>query len=39
MNKTRQLRARYRRIVRFAARYIVQEWWFEVALPPSALAR
>ena len=37
MNKTRQLRARYRRIVRFAARYIVQEWWFEVALPRLGL--
>ncbi len=33
MIKARHLRARYRRIMRFATRYIVQEWWFEVALP------
>lgn len=37
MNDTTQLRARYRRIVRFAARYIVQEWWFEVVLPRLGL--
>ncbi len=39
MNSTRHLRARYRRIVRFAARYIVQEWWFEAALPRLGLGR
>lgn len=27
------VRARYRRILRFAARYIVQAWWFELVLP------
>lgn len=37
MNKARHLRARYRRIMRFASRYIVQEWWFEVALPRLGL--
>lgn len=26
-------RARYRRILRFAARYIVQTWWYELVLP------
>ena len=30
-------RARYRRILRFGARYIVQEWWFELALPRIGL--
>lgn len=39
MIKARHLRARYRRILRFASRYIVQEWWFEVALPRFGLAR
>ncbi|MGR0319694.1 ABC1 kinase family protein [Agromyces sp. ZXT2-3] len=33
------LRARYRRILRFAARYIVQTWWFELVLPRFGLAR
>ncbi len=32
-------RARYRRILRFAARYIVQTWWFEIVLPRFGLAR
>ncbi|WP_349898129.1 ABC1 kinase family protein [Parafrigoribacterium soli] len=32
-------RARYRRILRFAARYIVREWWFELFLPRIGLAR
>jgi predicted unusual protein kinase regulating ubiquinone biosynthesis (AarF/ABC1/UbiB family) len=32
-------RARYRRIVRFAARYIAQAWWFELFLPRIGLAR
>ncbi|MFI8594864.1 ABC1 kinase family protein [Microbacterium sp. NPDC078428] len=32
-------RARYRRILRFAARYLVQTWWFEIALPRLGMAR
>jgi predicted unusual protein kinase regulating ubiquinone biosynthesis (AarF/ABC1/UbiB family) len=32
-------RARYWRILRFAARYIVQEWWFELVLPRFGLAQ
>ncbi|WP_400994881.1 ABC1 kinase family protein [Agromyces sp. GXQ0307] len=32
-------RARYRRILRFAARYIIQTWWFEIVLPRFGLAR
>ncbi|WP_344376124.1 ABC1 kinase family protein [Agromyces tropicus] len=32
-------RARYRRILRFAARYIIQTWWFELVLPRFGLAR
>ena len=32
-------RARYRRILRFAARYIVQTWWYELFLPRIGLAR
>lgn len=39
MTDGRHLRARYRRIMRFATRYIVQEWWFEVLLPRIGLAR
>lgn len=31
-------RARYRRIVRFAARQLVQLWWFELFLPKVGLA-
>ncbi|SDH14069.1 ABC1 kinase family protein [Microbacterium pygmaeum] len=31
--------ARYRRITRFAARYLVQAWWFELFLPRIGLAR
>jgi predicted unusual protein kinase regulating ubiquinone biosynthesis (AarF/ABC1/UbiB family) len=38
MAKVSYPRARYRRIVRFAARYIVQEWWFELVLPRIGLA-
>lgn len=30
-------RARYRRILRFAARYIVQAWWYELFLPRIGL--
>jgi predicted unusual protein kinase regulating ubiquinone biosynthesis (AarF/ABC1/UbiB family) len=29
----RESRARYRRIVRFAARQLVSTWWFEIVLP------
>ena len=32
-------RARYRRILRFAARHIVQTWWFELVLPRLGLAK
>lgn len=32
-------RARYRRILRFAARYIIQTWWYELVLPRFGLAR
>ncbi|MHC2999390.1 ABC1 kinase family protein [Microbacterium sp. HJ5] len=32
-------RARYRRILRFAARYMVQAWWFELFLPRIGLGR
>ncbi|MCK6065080.1 MULTISPECIES: ABC1 kinase family protein [Microbacterium] len=31
------MRARYRRITRFAARYLVQSWWFELFLPRLGL--
>jgi predicted unusual protein kinase regulating ubiquinone biosynthesis (AarF/ABC1/UbiB family) len=33
------MRARYRRIMRFAARYLVQAWWYELLLPRVGLAR
>ncbi|GAA2181377.1 AarF/UbiB family protein [Leucobacter tardus] len=32
-------RRRYRRILRFAARYLAQSWWYEIALPKLGLAR
>ncbi|MDQ4215076.1 ABC1 kinase family protein [Microbacterium sp. ASV81] len=32
------LRARYRRILAFAARVLVQTWWFEIALPRIGFA-
>ena len=32
-------RARYRRILRFALRYMVQAWWFELFLPRIGLGR
>ena len=32
-------RARYRRIIRFAARHLVVTWWFELFLPRIGLAR
>lgn len=31
------MKARYRRITRFAARYLVQAWWYEVFLPRFGL--
>lgn len=36
---TPALRARYRRIMRFAARALVQAWWFELVLPRFGLAK
>jgi predicted unusual protein kinase regulating ubiquinone biosynthesis (AarF/ABC1/UbiB family) len=36
---SRALRARYRRILRFAARAMVQAWWFELVLPRVGLRR
>ena len=33
------LKARYRRIIRFAARALAQAWWFELVLPRFGLAR
>ncbi|WOF22340.1 AarF/UbiB family protein [Microbacterium betulae] len=33
------LRGRYRRILRFAARYLAQAWWFELFLPRIGLVR
>ncbi|MDX2377212.1 AarF/UbiB family protein [Microbacterium sp. LRZ72] len=32
-------RARYRRILRFAGRYLLQTWWYEVLLPRFGLTR
>ncbi|MFC7430495.1 MULTISPECIES: ABC1 kinase family protein [unclassified Agrococcus] len=32
-------RARYRRILRFAARHLAVTWWFEIALPSIGLSR
>ncbi|HWU47518.1 MAG TPA: AarF/UbiB family protein [Humibacter sp.] len=32
-------RARYRRILRFALRYLAQAWWYEILLPRVGLAR
>jgi predicted unusual protein kinase regulating ubiquinone biosynthesis (AarF/ABC1/UbiB family) len=36
---SREMRARYRRILRFAARYLAQSWWFELFLPRIGLRR
>ena len=33
----RRERARYRRIMRFATRYMVENWWFELVLPRVGL--
>ena len=38
MADVRHMRARYRRILRFALRYMVQAWWFELFLPRIGLA-
>ncbi len=39
MTDAGNMRARYRRILRFAARYLVQTWWYELFLPRIGLAR
>ena len=39
MTDVATMRARRRRILRFAARYLVQAWWFELVLPRIGLAR
>ncbi|WP_105566195.1 ABC1 kinase family protein [Microbacterium halophytorum] len=39
MAAARSERARYRRIVRFAARQFVIQWWYEMLLPKIGLAR
>ena len=33
MSDVGNTRARYRRIMRFAARYMAQAWWYELFLP------
>jgi predicted unusual protein kinase regulating ubiquinone biosynthesis (AarF/ABC1/UbiB family) len=38
MTDAGSMRARYRRITRFAARYLVETWWFELFLPRIGLA-
>lgn len=39
MNDVGNMRARYRKILRFAARYLAQTWWFELFLPRLGLAK
>lgn len=39
MDETGPERARYRRILRFAAFYLAQSWWYELALPRLGLRR
>ncbi|HEX4402554.1 MAG TPA: AarF/ABC1/UbiB kinase family protein, partial [Galbitalea sp.] len=39
MTDAANMRARYRRILRFAARYLVQTWWYELVLPRVGLGR
>jgi predicted unusual protein kinase regulating ubiquinone biosynthesis (AarF/ABC1/UbiB family) len=39
MTDVANMRARYRRIIRFAARYLVQTWWYELFLPRIGLGR
>jgi predicted unusual protein kinase regulating ubiquinone biosynthesis (AarF/ABC1/UbiB family) len=39
MTDVGNMRARYRRILRFAARYLAQTWWYELFLPRIGLSR
>lgn len=39
MTDAPNMRARRRRILRFAARYLVQAWWYELLLPRVGLGR
>ena len=39
MTDVAPMRARYRRILRFAARYLAQAWWYELFLPRIGLAK
>ncbi|HEV7565872.1 MAG TPA: AarF/UbiB family protein [Microbacteriaceae bacterium] len=39
MTDVGSMRVRYRRIMRFAARYLLQTWWFELFLPRVGLGR
>jgi len=39
MTDVRHMRARSRRILRFAARYLAQAWWYELVLPRFGLAK
>jgi predicted unusual protein kinase regulating ubiquinone biosynthesis (AarF/ABC1/UbiB family) len=39
VNDAKEMRARYRRILRFAARYLAQSWWYELFLPRIGLRR
>ncbi|HEX4442068.1 MAG TPA: AarF/UbiB family protein [Galbitalea sp.] len=39
MTDVADMRARYRKIMRFAARYLVQTWWYELFLPRIGLRR
>ena len=39
MTDVANMRARSRRILRFAARYLAQAWWYELLLPRIGLAR
>ena len=39
MTDSPSMRARYRRILRFASRYLVQTWWYELFLPRIGLSR
>jgi predicted unusual protein kinase regulating ubiquinone biosynthesis (AarF/ABC1/UbiB family) len=39
MTDVGNMRARYRRILRFAMRYLVQAWWYELFLPRIGLGR
>ena len=39
MTDAAPMRARYRTILRFATRYLVQAWWYELVLPRIGLGR